>query len=105
MYEFRSTEEIITFCFADFSIRSNTKGLVLEKLNGLESDRFVSLLSHRSIEAKISMYLEMPAKTLNEWTREPDPAFRTAAQKAGLVHETDCNLAHAHSGITCECIK
>ena len=44
MYEFSSTEEVITFCFADFSIRSNTKDLVLEKLDGFESDLF--LLSH-----------------------------------------------------------
>ena len=48
MYEFSSTDEIITFCFADFSIRSNAKDLVLEKLNDFESDRSVSLLSHRS---------------------------------------------------------
>ena len=49
MYEFSSTEEVITFCFADFSIRSNTKGLVLEKLNGFESDRSVQLSSHRLV--------------------------------------------------------
>ena len=44
MYEFSSTEEVITFCFADFSIRSNAKDLVLEKLDCFESDRFASLL-------------------------------------------------------------
>ena len=44
MYEFSSTEEVITFCLADPSIRSNAKGLVLEKLDIFESDLF--LLSH-----------------------------------------------------------
>ena len=39
MYELSSTEEVITFCSTDFSIRSNAKGLVLEKL-----DSFVFLL-------------------------------------------------------------
>ena len=46
MYEFSSTEEVITLCFTDFSIRSNAKGLVLEKLDAFESDTYVSLLSH-----------------------------------------------------------
>ena len=37
MHEFSSTKEVITFYFADLSIRSNAncKGLVLEKLNVL----------------------------------------------------------------------
>ena len=35
MYEFSSTEKVIIFCFADFSIRANAKDLVLEKLNSL----------------------------------------------------------------------
>ena len=49
MNEFSSTEEVITFCFADFSIGSNAKGLVFEELNSFESDSFVLLcllLSH-----------------------------------------------------------
>ena len=45
MYEFSSTEEFIAFCFADFSIRSNAKGLILEELDGFESDR-VAFVSH-----------------------------------------------------------
>ena len=49
MNEFSSTEEVITFCFADFSIGSNAKGLVFEELNSFESNSFVLLcllLSH-----------------------------------------------------------
>ena len=55
MYEFSGTEEVITFCFADFSIRSNAKGLVLEKLNGFESDRSVQLSSHRLVDYSVSI--------------------------------------------------
>ena len=36
MDDFSSTEEVITFCFTDSSIRSNAKGLILEKLHTLE---------------------------------------------------------------------
>ena len=50
MYEFSGTEEVITFCFADFPRRPNTKGLILEKLNGFESDRSVQLSSHRLVD-------------------------------------------------------
>ena len=37
MDDFGSTEEVITFCFTDSSIRSNAKGLILEKLHTLKS--------------------------------------------------------------------
>ncbi len=44
MYEFSGTMEVITFCSADFSIRSNSKDLVLEKLDDIKSDCLALLL-------------------------------------------------------------
>ena len=55
MHEFSSTKEVITFYFADLSIRSNTKSLVLEKLNvlnpiGSSSYSFVGVIvSHTPV--------------------------------------------------------
>ena len=46
MYEFSSTAEVITFCLADFSIRSNAKSSILEELYGFKSDRLALLFGH-----------------------------------------------------------
>ena len=51
MYEFSSTEEVITFCFADFSIRSNAKNLIFEELNSVETDSLDLMLASHLVDS------------------------------------------------------
>ena len=44
MYELSSTWKIVTFCSADFTIRSNAKRLILEKFDKFVSKMLVLLL-------------------------------------------------------------
>ena len=44
MHEFSSTEEVVTFRFTNFSIRSNAKGLIFEKNDSFEAILQVQVL-------------------------------------------------------------